>query len=95
MPRFGILTRLWLSTALLLTGIFGSAAWLVLRSAEDAASLSLKDEVRASYQAYESVWRAQQEMLGATAQIISSLPNVRAAFGTRDVATIHDSAAEV
>ena len=95
MPRFGILTRLWLSTALLLTVIFGSAAWLVLRSAEEAASLSLNDEVKGSFQAYESVWRAQREMLEATSQIISSLPNVRAAFGTRDMETIRDSGSEV
>lgn len=95
MPRFGILTRLWLSTALLLTVIFGSAAWLVLRSAEEAALLSLNDEVNASFQAYESVWRAQREMLEATSQIISSLPNVRAAFGTRDVETIRDTGSEV
>ena len=95
MPRFGILTRIWLSTALLLTVIFGSAAWLVLRSAEEAALLSLNDEVNASFQAYESVWRAQREMLEATSQIISSLPNVRAAFGTGDVGTIRDTGSEV
>ena len=95
MPRFGILTRLWLSTALLLTIIFGSAAWLVLRSAEEAASLSLNDEVKSSFQAYESVWRAQREMLEATSQIISSLPNVRAAFNTHDVETIRETGTDV
>ena len=95
MPRFGILTRLWLSTALLLTVIFGSAAWLVLRSAEEAASLSLNDEVKSSFQAYESVWRARREMLEATSQIISSLPNVRAAFNTHDVETIRDTGTDV
>ncbi len=95
MPRFGILTRLWLSTAMLLTVMFGTAAWVVQRHAAETALLSHNDEVAASFQAYESVWRAHQEMLGATSQIISSLPNVRAAFGTRDMATIRDSAAEV
>ena len=95
MPRFGILTRLWLSTALLLTMMFGTAAWVVQRHAAETALLSHNDEVAASFQAYESVWRARQEMLGATSQIISSLPNVRAAFGTHDVATIRDSATEV
>lgn len=95
MPRFGILTRLWLSTAMLLTVMFGTAAWVVQRHAAETALLSHDDEVAASFQAYESVWRARQEMLGATSQIISSLPNVRAAFGTRDMATIRDSAAEV
>ena len=95
MPRFGILTRLWLSTAILLTMMFGTAAWVVQRHAAETALLSHNDEVAASFQAYESVWRARQEMLGATSQIISSLPNVRAAFGTHDVATIRDSATEV
>ena len=95
MPRFGILTRLWLSTAILLTTMFGTAAWVVQRHAAETALLSHNDEVAASFQAYESVWRARQEMLGATSQIISSLPNVRAAFGTHDVATIRDSATEV
>ncbi len=95
MPRFGILTRLWLSTAILLTTMFGTAAWVVQRHAAETALLSHNDEVAASFQTYESVWRARQEMLGATSQIISSLPNVRAAFGTHDVATIRDSATEV
>ena len=75
--------------------MFGTAAWVVQRHAAETALLSHNDEVAASFQAYESVWRARQEMLGATSQIISSLPNVRAAFGTHDVATIRDSATEV
>ena len=55
----------------------------------------LEDEVRASFRAYESLWRAREDQLASISLILSRLPSVRSAFSTGDGATIRDSASEV
>jgi signal transduction histidine kinase len=87
--------KIWLSVFGLVTGLFGVAGWVLQRHAVETATRSLEEEVNAGFQAYESVLRARQEMIGSAALLLSSLPNVRAAFGTGDAATIRDSAGEV
>ena len=87
--------KIWLSVFGIVTGLFGVAGWMLQRHAVESATLSLEEEVTAGFQAYESVLKARQEMIGSAALLLSSLPNVRAAFGTRDPATIRDSATEM
>lgn len=87
--------KIWLSVFGIVTGLFGIAGWLLQRHAVESAARSLEEEVNAGFQAYESVLRARQEMIGSAALLLSSLPNVRAAFGTGDPATIRDSATEL
>jgi signal transduction histidine kinase len=87
--------KIWLSVFGIVTGLFGVAGWMLQRHAVESATLSLEEEVMAGFQAYESVLKARQEMIGSAALLLSSLPNVRAAFGTRDPATIRDSATEM
>jgi len=87
--------KIWLSVFGIVTGLFGVAGWLLQRHAVETATLSLEEEVSAGFQAYDSVLRARQEMIGSAALLLSSLPNVRAAFGTGDPATIRDSATEI
>ncbi|HEU0119334.1 MAG TPA: HAMP domain-containing sensor histidine kinase [Bryobacteraceae bacterium] len=87
--------KIWLSMFGMVSGLFGVAGWLLQRHALESATLSLEEEVQAGFQAYESVLRARQEMIGSAALLLSSLPNVRAAFGTGDPATIRDSASEI
>jgi signal transduction histidine kinase len=60
-----------------------------------SASESLEDEVRASFQAYESLWRAHADKLASISLILSTMSDVRAAFTTGDEATIRDTAAEL
>lgn len=87
--------KIWLSVFGIVTGLFGVAGWMLQRHAVESATLSLEEEVTAGFQAYESVLKARQEMIGSAALLLSSLPNVRAAFGTGDPATIRDSATEM
>ena len=87
--------KIWLSVFGIVTGLFGVAGWMLQRHAVESATQSLNEEVTAGFQAYESVLRARQEMIGSAALLLSSLPNVRAAFGTGDPATIRDSATEL
>lgn len=95
LPNLSLLSRIWLSTSVALTALFAVTGILFERQVLDATSRSLDDEVASSFRAYESVWRARAEMLASAAAILSSMPNVRAAFGTHDPATIRDTAGEL
>lgn len=95
LSRLSLLWKIWLSTSVALTSMFAIAGWILQRHAIETTTVSLEDEVRTSVQAYESVWRAREEMLASAAAILRNLPDVRAAFGTRDDATIRDKASEL
>jgi len=95
LPRLTLLLKIWLSTSVALTVIFLFTAWLLQRYALDTTNRSLEEEVAASFQAYESLWRSRSETLASVANIMSSMPNVRDAFRTRHQATIRDVAGEL
>ena len=95
MSRLSLLWKIWLSTSVALTAMFAVAGYLLQRHAIETTKGSLEEEVRTSVHAYESVWRAREEMLASAAAILRNLPDVRAAFGTRDQATIRDKASEL
>jgi signal transduction histidine kinase len=94
-PRPSLFWKIWLSTSVALTTIFILTGWVVQRDAALTTSRTLEEEVQGSFQAYESLWRMRAETLSTVASILSSMPNVRAAFGTRDPATIRDTAREM
>lgn len=94
-PRLSLFWKIWLSTSVALTALFAITGWVVQRSAVATTTRSLQEEVKAGFQAYDSLWKARAEKLGAVTSILSSMPNVRAAFGTGDVATIQDTAREL
>ncbi len=56
---------------------------------------SLEEEVRTSLQAYQALWGTPHTTLASISRIISSMSDVRAAFMTRDRATIRDTAQEL
>ncbi len=93
--RLSLLSKIWLSTSVALTVVFATTGLLLQRHAFDATARSVDEGVKTGFQAYETVWRTRGEMLRTVANIVSRMPNVRAAFGTRDGATIRDSAGEV
>ena len=94
-PRFSLLYQIWLSIAVVLTalGIFTGLG--IQQNLIETTTRSLREEVKASFQAYESVWKAREDILASAGAILRNLPDVRAAFGTRDGATIRDKAAEL
>jgi len=98
LARIGRLSLLWkilLSTSIALTLLFAITAWIVQRNATRVMSESLADETKASFRAYDSLWRSRAEMLASVSLVLSSMKDVRAAFGTGDDATIRDTAAEL
>jgi signal transduction histidine kinase len=95
LPQLSLLWKIWLSTSVALTALFAITGLILQRHTLAATGRSLEEEVKTSFQAYESLWRARADTLGSVAAILSSMPQVRAAFGTRDQATIRDTAGEL
>jgi signal transduction histidine kinase len=96
--RLRSLSLLWkvlLSTSVVITALLALTAWLVENHLVHSTSAMLEDEVGASFRAYKSLWEARAERLASVSLILSRSPAVRAAFGTGDQATIHDTAAEL
>jgi signal transduction histidine kinase len=92
------LTLLWkvlLSISLSLTALFGVTGWLMQNHAIYTTTQSLEAEVQSSLSAYESLWRARKDELASVSLILSTMSDVRAAFGTGDQATIRDTAGEL
>ncbi|MCC6539297.1 MAG: HAMP domain-containing histidine kinase [Bryobacterales bacterium] len=95
MNRLSLLQKIWLSTSVALALLFGAIGWLLQRHMVSTTALTLEDEIRASFQGYEALWRQRLDALGSVAAILSSMPNVRAAFQTSHAPTIRDSAGEL
>ena len=95
MKRVSLLWKILFSTSLALTLLFGAMAWIGQNQFVRIASQSLEEEVRASFQAYESLWRARAQELASVSLVLSRMSDIRAAFSTRDAATIRDTAGEV
>jgi signal transduction histidine kinase len=93
--RLSLLWKILLSTSVAITVLFAITGWIVQRHVLNTTALSLDEEVKASFQAYESLWRSRADMLAAVSLILSNMSDVRAAFGTRDPATIRDTAGEL
>ena len=93
--RLPLLWRIFLSTSIAITALFAATGWLVQTYASRVSEQSLEEEVRTSLQAYEALWTTRAQTLAAVSSVISSMSDVRAAFGTRDQATIRDTAKEM
>jgi len=90
-----LLWRILFSTSIAITVLFAAMGWLLQDQFVRIASTTLGGEARASFRAYESLWKARGDQLASISLILSRLPSVRSAFGTGDEATIRDSASEV
>ncbi|MBK5294047.1 MAG: HAMP domain-containing histidine kinase [Acidobacteriia bacterium] len=90
-----LLSKIWLSSAVLLTLLFAGTGFILQRHMLETTSVTLQTEVRDSFQAYDSLWRARSETLASVSAVLSSMPNVRLAFQTRHQPTIRDAAGEV
>jgi len=90
-----LLGKILISTSLAITLLFAVTGWIVQDHATRLTTLSLEEEVQTGFRAYEALWRARAELLSSVSQILSRMPDVRAAFSTRDAATIRDTAGEI
>jgi signal transduction histidine kinase len=86
--KFLAATSLSLVVLFLVTGV------VIGNRSTSIASNGLEQEAQASLHAYESLWRARADVLASVSLALSGMSDVRAAFGTRDAATIRDTAGE-
>ena len=93
--RLSLLTKIMLSTSVAITVLFAIAGQIVLRNITKSMSDSLEAEVQGSFHAYASLWDARTELLNSVSRLLAGMSDVRAAFGTRDQATIRDSASDL
>jgi signal transduction histidine kinase len=93
--RLSLLWKILLSTSVALTALFALTGLIVQGHVIRTTSFSVEDEVKASFQAYESLWQSRAEKLSAVSRILSNMSDVRAAFGTGDQRTIRDTAGEL
>jgi signal transduction histidine kinase len=95
---FSSLTLLWrilLSTSVAITVLFVAMGWFLQDQFLRLASFGFEEEVRAGFQAYDSLWKARADQLAGIGQVLSRMPDVRAGFSTGDPATIRDTVSEV
>ncbi len=90
-----LLWRILVSTSIAIVLLFSVTTFVVQKYALGAAESSLENEERTSSRAYRALWTERTEKLAAVCRIIASMSDVRAAFLTRDQATIRDSAQEL
>jgi signal transduction histidine kinase len=98
LPSFSRVSLLWkilLSTSVAITVLFALTGWIVQSYIVKTTSQTLDEEVQASFQAYRSLLKARRDMLASVSRILSTMSDVRAAFSTRDQATIRDTAGEL
>jgi signal transduction histidine kinase len=87
--------RVFLSTSLAITVILALTGWAVQTYAVRVSGQSLEQEVSTNLQTSEALWATRVRTLASISRIISSMSDVRAAFMTRDEATIRDTAQEL
>ena len=90
-----ILWKILLSTSVALTVLFAITGLIVQNHVINTTSKSLEEEVTASFQAYESLWRSRAEKLASVSLTLSLMSDVRSAFSTGDQLTIRDTAGEL
>jgi signal transduction histidine kinase len=90
-----LLVRILLATSLAVTVVFALAGWMVQQYAARVSNRGIEEEVRTSLEAYQALWSTRVRNLTSISRIISSMSDVRAAFMTRDRATIRDTAEQL
>lgn len=93
--RLSLLWKILIPTSLVMTLAFAITGWLVERAVVNTTYASVEQEAKGSFHAYESLWKARADLLASVSEILSTMSDVRAAFSTRDQATIRDTAGEL
>lgn len=93
--RPSLLWKILFSTSIAITCLLVLTGWFVHDQTLAVLSRSLQTEIQSSFRAYESLWQSRADTLRSVSLVLSSMSDVRAAFGTSDRATIRDTATEI
>ena len=89
-----LLWKILFSTSVAITALLAAMGWILQDQFVRSATLGLEQEAQTSFRAYESLSNARADELAAVTGVLSQMPQVRAAFSTRDGNTIRDAASE-
>ena len=92
--RGSLLSKIYLATAVAVTLLFAAAGWLFLYEASAALHSGLEQELIASLKTADAFLESRTEHLATASTLLASMSDIRAAFGSRDAATIRDTASE-
>lgn len=95
MAGLSLLWRILLSTTLAITLLFAIAGWMIQTYAARSSQSSIEREIDISLHSYEALWSMRAANLASIGRVMSSMSDVRAAFMTRDRATIRDFAEQL
>ncbi len=90
-----LLWRILLPTSAAITLLFGITGWIVQSYVAEVSKNSLENQVNISLHAYQALWADRARDLASISRVMSSMSDVRAAFATRDSATIRDVAQQL
>lgn len=93
--RLSLLWKILLSTSIAITALLALTGWFVQQQTLAVLSQNLQSEIDTGFKAYQAVWQSRTETLRSVSLVLSGMADVRAAFGTRDNATIRDTAGEI
>lgn len=92
--RSSLVSKIFLVTAVAVTTLFAAAGWFFLYQASAALHSGLEQELRASLATADASLESRTEHLATASRLLASMSDIRAAFGSRDAATIRDTTAE-
>ena len=88
-------TKFLLSFLLVSAGLTSATLWMVHRSVRIQLQKEIANDLRNSVTVFQDFQRQREVTLARSAELLASLPSLKALMTTRDSATIQDASAEI
>jgi signal transduction histidine kinase len=88
-------TKFLLSFLLVSAGLTTATLWMVHRSVRDQLQKEIANDLRNSVSVFQDFQRQREITLARSAELLASLPSLKALMTTRDSATIQDASGEI
>jgi signal transduction histidine kinase len=95
MSSIRLRTKFLLSFLLVSAGLTSATLWLVHRSVRAQLHKEIANDLRNSVSVFQDYQRQREITLTRSAELLASLPSLKALMTTRDSATIQDAAGEI
>ena len=93
--RLRLRTKFLLSVCLVSTSLTCATLWMVRRSVRIQLRREIVEDLRNSVAVFQNVQRQREVSLTRSAELLASLPNLKALMTTRDAATIQDASSDI
>ena len=88
-------TKFLLSFLLVSAGLTSATLWMVHRSVRIQLQKEIANDLRNSVTVFQDFQRQREVTLARSAELLASLPSLKALMTTRDSATIQDASGEI